>query len=237
VIKPSFPFRLKNGKALFVRGTIPVSFGEPSYPVQWQDYADWRIRQFADLLPADAAVRRDHGFLDDIGFDVAYGGVNENGFIKMFGVAAVLPTSTDGTTARHQHLLGPEFAFGKDTSWGVIGAWATHLVSVSTASERRPAYDTRMTSLKVFFSYGLRNGWEITSNPVIEYDWEALDDNELLLPIGGGFAKTASIRNMPLRLSLEVYRYVETPAAFGPDWLVRFGVTPILHQRRTARRP
>lgn len=230
--KPSFPFRLKNGKNIVIRGTVPVSFGEPSYPFQYKDFADWRIRQFADLLPNDATVRTDHGFMDDISVDVAYGGVNENGYITMFGAAAVLPVSQDGTGERNQYLLGPEVAFGKVTSWGMVGARATHVVNVAAAGEKIPPFDTTMTSLNVFFSYRLGNGWQIISNPVIEYDWEALDDNRLMFPIGAGFAKTTSIRNMPLRISLEIYNYIESPAAFGPDWLVRFGVTPVMKRGR-----
>ena len=226
--KTSFAFQLKNGKNIAVRGTVPVSFGEPTYPYQWKDFADWRIRQFADLLPNDDSIHTDHGFMDDISVDVAYGGVNENGHITMFGAAAVLPASQDGTGERDQYLLGPEVAFGRVTSWGLVGVWATHVVNVATAGQKLPPYDTTMTSLKVFFSYGMGNGWQIIANPTIEYDWEALDDNKLMLPIGGGFAKTTLIRNTPLRISLEIYNYIESPAAFGPDWLVTFSVTPIL---------
>jgi hypothetical protein len=38
-----------------------------------------------------------------------------------------------------------------------------------------------------------------------------------------------------MRISLEIYRYIESPAAFGPDWLVRFGVTPVLKSSKRAR--
>jgi hypothetical protein len=231
VIKPSFPLQLKNGKTLVIRASIPTNFGEPSYPAFYQDFADWRIRQFAYLLPDEGTLHLDHGFLDDISLDVAYGDVNDNGFITMFGVAAVLPSSQDGTGERDQYLLGPEVALGKVTSWGLVGAWATHQINVAEAGHKVPAYDTSITSLKLFFSYGLRNGWQLISNPLIEYDWEALPDNKLMLPIGGGVAKTTSIGNMPLRLNLEIYNYIKSPAAFGPDWLIRFGVTPVIKDR------
>ncbi len=232
LITPSMPFPLANGKSLVLRATFPVSFGEPTLPFQIdQDYADWRIRQFANFLPRDVPMRKDHSFLGDISVDLAYGGVNENGYITMFGAAVVLPSSRDGSSERDQYLLGPEFAFGKVTRWGVIGAWATHLTNVYSADEKLPVYDTKLTSLKIFFAYGLGNGWQIISNPVIEYDWEGLRDNRLLLPIGGGISKTTSIGGMPLKMDLELFNYIESPTAFGPEWLLTFSITPVLSDR------
>ncbi len=51
-----------------------------------------------------------------------------------------------------------------------------------------------MTSLKIFFAYGLGNGWQVFSNPVIEYDWEGDSDNQLFVPLGAGVSKTTRIR-------------------------------------------
>ena len=232
LITPSIPFLLNNGKSIVLRTTFPVTFGEPTIPFQIdQDYADWRIRQFANFLPLDTPMRQDHSYLGDISVDLAYGGVSDNGYITMFGAAAVLATSQDGSSERDQYLLGPEFAFGKVTRWGVIGAWLTHLTNVAAADEKLPLYDTNLTSLKIFFAYGLGNGWQIISNPVIEYDREGLKDNRLLLPIGGGFSKTTSIGRMPLKMDLELFHYVESPTAFGPEWLLTFSVTPVLSDR------
>ena len=232
LITPSIPFLLDNGKSIVLRTTFPVTFGEPTIPFQIdQDYPDWRIRQFANFLPLDTPMRKDHSYMGDISVDLAYGGVNDNGYITMFGVAAVLPTSRDGSSERDQYLLGPEFAFGKVTRWGVIGAWATHLTNVAAVDEKLPVYDTNLTSLKIFFAYGLGNGWQIISNPVIEYDREGLKDNKLLLPIGGGFSKTTSIGRIPLKMDLELFHYIESPTAFGPEWLLTFSVTPVLSDR------
>ncbi|MGW8370368.1 MAG: hypothetical protein ACWGPN_17030 [Gammaproteobacteria bacterium] len=231
LIKPSFPFQLKNGKTLVLRGTLPINLGETTYRVKLQDFTEWRIRQFAYLLPAEEQLHVEHSFMDDLGVDFGYGGVGDNGYITMFGAAAVFPSSQDGSGERDQYLLGPQIAFGKVSSWGLVGAWVTHIVDVANISKKVPSYDTRTTSVKVFFSYGLRNGWQIISNPLIEYDWEALDDNKLLFPIGGGVAKTASLGNMPLRMNLELYKYIESPAALGPDWFVRFGVTTVFKDR------
>jgi len=134
----------------------------------------------------------------------------------------VLPSSQDLSESIDQYQLGPEVALGKVTSWGVYGAWFKHLTRVSGED----AWDTNMTSLKIFFAYGLGNGWQVFSNPEIEYDWEAESDNKLFLPIGGGISKTTRIGKVPLKLEFEIQKYLVSPDSIGPDWLFTFSFTP-----------
>ena len=225
-LTPVIPIGLSNGRKLILRATLPISFGTPAYVTENRDYADWLIRQRADTLPYDDYFVGGHGHLDDITYDIAYGGVNENGLISMFGVAGVFPTSQDGSVERDQYLLGPEIALGKIYDWGILGAWAKHLVDVA---ESVPTdYSTNETSIKLFFAMGLGNGWQLISNPEIVYDWEAADNNELLLPLGGGVSKTLRLGRLPMKMDLEFFGYLETPDAFGPEWMLTFSVTPLI---------
>jgi len=220
---PSFPIPLDNGKNILLRATIPVNSNQPLYFVDGVEYPEFLVRQLADSLPTDRGFIDGHDHLADIEFDVAYGGISENGFISMYGVAVALPTSQDFSSAIDQYRAGPEVALGKVTPWGVYGVWAKHMMRVSGED----AWDTNMTSLEVFFAYGLRNGWQLISNPVIEYDWEAASDNKLLLPLGGGVSKTARLGKMPLKMDLELQYYVVSPDALGPQWLLSFSIAPV----------
>ena len=232
LFKPSIPFQLSNGKNLLLRATIPFYFDQPvwetyfGHPI-WEvdrSYADFLLRQSPQVTPDSGRFLPGHDHLADFSFDVAYGGVSERGLISMFGIAGVLPTNQDISASRHQYLLGPEVAIGKSADWGVIGAWVTHLMDFTGDS----SFSTNETSLKIFFAYGLGNGWQIVSNPTILYDWEADSGNELLLPIGGGFAKTTRFGSTPVKLAFELQRYVETPERFGPEWLFTFSITPVI---------
>jgi hypothetical protein len=230
--KPSIPFQLSNGRNLLLRATIPIYLDQPVWEI-WEDHPIWEVdRSYADFLlrqspqatPDSGFFQDSHDHLADISFDVAYGGVSERGFISMFGIAALMPTSQDISASRDQFLLGPEIALGKSADWGVIGAWVTHLTDITGDS----GFSTNETSLKVFFAYGLGNGWQIVSNPTILYDWEADGGNELLLPIGGGFAKTTRIGSTPVKLAFELHHYVESAERFGPEWLFTFNLTPVI---------
>ena len=122
-----------------------------------------------------------------------------------------------------QYQLGPEIALGKITDWGLFGGWLKHLTRVSGED----AWDTNMTSLKIFFAYGLGNGWQLFSNPVIQYDWEGDTDNKLFLPVGGGVSKTTFIGRVPVNFAFEIQKYLASPDSIGPDWLFTFSVTPV----------
>ena len=225
-LRPSIPIPLSNGKNVLMRFGIPINGEQPIYAVDGEQYSPFLIRQIASTIPTDGTFDNYHGHshLGDIDFDIAYGGVSDNGFISMYGIAGVLPTSQDLSQSIDQYQLGPEIALGKVTDWGVYGAWLTHLTRVSGEDE----WDTNMTSLEIFFAWGLGNGWQVFSNPVIEYDWEGDSDNQLFLPLGAGVSKTTRIGSMPMKLSFEIQKYIASPDAIGPDWLFTFSFTPVI---------
>jgi len=233
----SFPFELNNGKSVILRGSIPFNLDQAIWVVDydspiWEpdtDYRDFRLRQSPYVTPETggyvAGYAHDH--LADLTFDAAYGGISDNGFISLYGLVTVLPTSQDLSSSRDQWLLGPQLVFGKQADWGVLGVRATHLTRISG----EPRWDTNETTFDLFFSYGLGNGWQIISNPKILYDWEADSGNELLLPIGGGVAKTFRAGNTPLQISAELQKYVVSSDRLGADWLFSLRVTPVAWDR------
>jgi len=231
LIRPSVPIPLKNGKNILMRATIPiyqdmpawqVPFGHPLW-IQDFDYPDFRLRQSPQITAETGEFASVHGHVGDLGFDFAYGGVSDSGFISMYGIATVLETSTNISASRNQWLLGPEFAFGKSTDWGVIGAWVTHLTNIP----QEDSYNTNETSVELFFAYGIGNGWQVFSSPVMTYDWEADSGNEMMLPIGAGLSKTTRIGSMPLKLAFELENFVISPDRFGTQWLFTFSLTPV----------
>jgi hypothetical protein len=229
-VTAAYPFKFSNGRNLVLRASIPLDIAEPTYrfyDTDEREYTEWQIRLESETLQTDGTWFDVHGHLSDIRVDAAYGGTNENGFISMFGIVTVLPTSQDLSGSSEQYLLGPEFALGQVTDWGIYGGWLTQLTNVTDGRSDVDA-DTNLTELKFFFGYNLDNGWQIISNPVVTYDWEAPSDNQLFVPIGGGVARTVQFGRVPVRFALEGYYFIESPDFYGPNWNVRFSITPVV---------
>jgi hypothetical protein len=234
VFMPSWPFKLRNGNNILFRATIPINSDQPLWELAYWDHsAEWRLRQREDIRLEEGFLARGHDHLDDVGIDIAYGGVSDNGFIGMLGLSTVLATSEDGTAERDQLLLGPEFVLGKVASWGLIGARVKHLTNVYEDDipggyGAELPWDTNETTVKLFFAYAMGNGWQIESNPTILYDWEAISGHEWTVPIGAGVSKTLRLGRVPVKLALDIQKYVASPDRLGPDWQLTFSLTPVL---------
>jgi hypothetical protein len=229
----SWPFLLDDGRRIVVRLNVPINFGEPTYPVDDREYAEWGIRQDADLLPNDRIWFNGHSFLDEPAWDVSWGGTSEEGWITGIGLAGVLPWGKDGSIERDQYLLGPDFVLGKVSDWGILGGRLRHLTNIADVQSAKEfiTWDTNLTELHWFFAYPMNNGWNLIANPKWVYDWEGASDNRLLLPIGGGVSKMYRWFGMPVKMDLELEYYAATPEAFGPQWLARFSLSPAVIDR------
>lgn len=236
VVEPVIPFDLSNGKRLALRFSIPVSLSTPTFTQGGKEHADWLIRQRADTLDDSGhfleGSLKGHGHLDDIYYDVAYGDTRDDGRFWMFGLAGALPTSQDGSIERDQYLLGPQAAYGRIYDWGVFGLWARHYIDVANQSRGQSQHPvdwkTNETRLRLIFAYGLGDGWQIVSNPEITYDFEGASGNRVLLPLGAGVAKTFRVGSVSMKAGMEAYYYAASPDAFGPEWEVRFNLSPVL---------
>jgi hypothetical protein len=225
-----YPWMFDNGRMLEFSFKVPTYSDpwlwelDPSDPLWQQDrsYADWLLRQSPQVVGADAAFEDGHDFMGDVQFDVAYGGMNDSGFMVLVGLVTQWPTATDVSASRDQTLLGPQLLLGQQQDWGIFGARLRHYESVAGDD----AFDTRETFADLFFAWDFGNAWQIVSNPSILYDWEGDSGNQWLVPLGGGVSKTTRIGSVPLKLDAEVYYYVETAERLGVDWMLTFRITP-----------
>jgi hypothetical protein len=166
--------------------------------------------------------------LTDITFDLVYAGTNmtskQDGYLWGLGAAGTLPTATNGDLGGNQWRLGPKGFGGIIRKWGLVGALVSHQWNVGGSNDTY--YST--TSSQYFYAIGLGGGWQIASSPVISYDWQADSDDAWAVPVGFGVAKTTKIGKMPWKFQFQVQKYVVTPDTFGPDWLVKFTITPVI---------
>lgn len=231
VFQAVFPFRQKNGEGFIFRFSLPYMDDEPIY---WADrgYPEWLLRQRDPNLHGEGYWEPTHGHTGDVLADIVYGGIDDSGFILMYGLKSRLPTSSDTSNARQQLVVGPMINVGRLASWGSYGAMFSHIIDVVEKRDKGTP-DTTISAIDAYFSYALGNGWQLISNPKVTYDWEGDGGNKLAIPLGGGIAKTTRIGKLPVRISAEVQKYVVRTDRFSSDVFFQFSITPVLSNRYT----
>ena len=207
LFQPVFPFDLgetSSGAAqtLFVRPAIPYFFNQPSFN-------------------ANAGNFDDVNGMGDIVVDFSYGQTTKDGFLWALGGVTTLPTATDSRLGSGQWSIGPEILLGKFEKWGVYGIFPSHQWDVAGWGDR----SVNITSVQAFLAFLPGDGWSISSQPIMGYDWLL---EQWTIPINLTVSKTLKVRKTPLKISLEANYYVEKSDTFGPAWMIGLKITPVV---------
>jgi len=207
LFQPVFPFSLEDtasgGKAnLFVRPALPLLVDQPTFDINTGGFDD--VTAFGD-----------------IGFDVAYGVSESDGFLWALGMVGTLPTATKSEVAGKQLRLGPEALFAQFENWGVYGIFPSHQWNVTGWSNQY--YSTSQAQL--FFNVLPGNGWTVGTTPIMNYDWVS---EEWTVPLNLTVSKTVTLGALPLKIQVEANYYVARPDAFGPEWMIGLNLTPVV---------
>lgn len=204
-LQPSLPYPLGEASNLFVRPAVPVIID--------QDVPD----SFGNFDSEGVD-------LGDISFDASYAQTLPGGFVVLGGLAGTLPTATDDDLGLDQWLLGPEAALAMTRPWGVLGVLVSHQWDVAGEDD----FDTSITGGQYFYAFNLADGWQINGSPTFSYNHEASSDNKWTLPLAIGVSKTMILNGRPWKFGLQYWHFVESPDTFGPDYQVRFSISPVV---------
>ena len=210
--QPVLPFPVGNkGRRIIFRPLVPVKLNEPVFK------------------PEKLGFDTEGPDLGDITFDLVYAGTEmtdpkaKKGFLWGLGTAGTFPTAT-GDFGGDQWRLGPELFGGIVREWGIVGGLLSHQWRLGGSNHDAYA----VTALQYFYAYGLGGGWQIAAGPVLSYDWNADGGEGWTVPLGVGLAKTTSFGKHPVKFQFQVEKYVVQPDAFGPDWLLKLTITPVI---------
>lgn len=211
IFQPVLPFPVGDkGRRIIFRPAIGMSFDQPVFDAAKGDFDS----EDTNLL--------------DTTFDLVYAGTTmsskHDGFLWGMGMAGTLPTASDDDLGGDQWRSGPELFGGIIRKWGIVGALVSHQWDTGGSNDENYS----ATAAQYFYAYGLGGGWQIASSPVLSYDWKADSDDAWTVPLGFGVAKTTKIGNHPWKFSFQVQKFVVQPDTFGPDWLVKLTVTPVV---------
>ena len=205
LFQPSLPYKLTETTNLFMRPAIPVIFRQ-------------------DVPSPRGGFDSEGVELGDISTDASLAKTLPGGFVVIGGLVATFPTATNDSLGLDQWLLGPEAALAMVRPWGVAGVLLSHQWDVAGADD----YDTSITGGQYFYAINLGKGWQINGSPTFSYNHEASRDDKWTFPLAVGVSKTTILGGRPWKFGLQYWHYVETPDTFGPDFQIRFNISPVV---------
>ena len=138
----------------------------------------------------------------------------------MLGVGPVLVFPTGGEERGLQKWSAGASVVGIYTpgSW-VLGVLWNNIWSYAGDED---ASDVNQMLLQYFINYNFP-GFYLTSAPIITADWEAEDDQQWIVPFGGGIGKLVKLGKLPANITGQYYYNAVTPD-YGPDWSLRLQI-------------
>ncbi|ODA66055.1 hypothetical protein A7A08_03069 [Methyloligella halotolerans] len=196
-IQPVIPFKLNDDWNLVTRWILPVVYQPPVYE---GDESDFGLGNFNPSF----------FFVTQVNPELMIGG----------GPTFLLPTNTDASLGVDKWGAGPTAAVVWTPGKWVVGGLVNNIWSFAGDSNEP---DVNQFLFQYFVNYNLKDGWYLTSAPIITADWNAPSDDQWTLPLGGGVGRVFDIGSQPVNMSLSAYDNVIAPEG-AADWQLRFQV-------------
>ena len=77
--------------------------------------------------------------------------------------------------------------------------------------------------LQPFVNYNLKNGWYLSSSPILTANWKATSGNQWVVPIGGGVGRIMKLGPQPVNISAQFFGNAVYPSG-GSPWGMRLSL-------------
>ena len=136
-------------------------------------------------------------------------------FIWGLGPAFTIPTATDSKLGNGEFTLGPAgVALVMHGPW-VFGALANQQWSVAGWGD-----SVSQLLIQPFVNYNFKEGFYLTSAPILTVDWKADSGQQWTVPIGGGVGKIFHLGKLPVNTQISAYYNAVRPD-FQANWQIR----------------
>jgi hypothetical protein len=135
------------------------------------------------------------------------------------GPVLQLPTNSNSDLGNKNWGLGPSVVvvhMAHDDPW-VYGVLVNNVWSL-TSNKQGGSYNNGL--IQPFINYNFKEGFYLTSSPVLTVDWNADSGQQWTVPIGGGVGKIFHLGKLPVNTQLSAYYNVVRPD-FQANWQIR----------------
>jgi hypothetical protein len=193
-VQPVFPFELSEDWNLITRTILPIISQPAITPDQDRENGIGDISLTGWLSPAKTGK-------------------------WIWGVGATLniPTASDPRLGFDDWALGPSVVVLTMPGKWVLGGLVSNIWDINADKPINFMFS------QLFANYNLKDGWYLTSAPIITADWESDSDNRWTIPIGGGAGRVFKAGNQPMNISAQLYYNIKAGVIVG-DWSSRIQV-------------
>jgi hypothetical protein len=138
------------------------------------------------------------------------------------GPVVQIPTNSSAELGNKNWGLGPSFVvlhLDHGDPW-VYGVLVNNIWSLSS-TKQGGSYNNGL--IQPFVNYNFKQGFYLTSSPILTVDWKADSGQKWVVPLGGGVGKIFHLGKLPVNTQLAAYYNVVHPDN-GANWQVRFQV-------------
>jgi hypothetical protein len=135
------------------------------------------------------------------------------------GPVVQLPTNSTAELGNKNWGLGPSVVvlhLERGDPW-VYGVLVNNIWSLS-GGKQGGAYNNGL--IQPFVNYNFKEGFYLTSAPIVTVDWKADGDQRWTVPLGGGAGKIFHFGRLPVNMQVSAYYNVVKPD-FGANWQLR----------------
>jgi hypothetical protein len=199
LFEPFAPISLDPDWNLVVRPITPITYQPALFPGDSYDFGIGDIQVQTYLVPKKPVP------------------VPGGSFIWGVGPVLQAKTATDPRLGTGKWSAGAGAVVFFAIKPFTYGALLNNIWSFAGDSDRA---NVNLMTLQPFINYNMKDGWYLTSSPVMTADWEATSGNRFTIPLGGGFGRVFKIGHQPINAQIQAFGYADKPAG-GPDWTLR----------------
>jgi hypothetical protein len=137
----------------------------------------------------------------------------------IWGIGPVFgfPTNTSPALGSAKWTFGPSLVLLTTPGPWVLGVLANNVWSWAGGGSQ----NINSLLVQYFVNYNFKDGWYLTSSPIITANWNASPySNKWTFPVGGGFGKLVFVGKLPFNLNAAGYYNIWHPDA-GPTFTLR----------------
>ncbi len=193
-------------------GTQNILNIQPVIPISIS--GEWNIitRTIVPVISMPAlgpGTEREDGIGDTV-FTAFLSPAKPGAWIWGLGPVLQLPTNTSDELGNKNWGLGASFVvlhLDHGSPW-VYGVLVNNIWSLSS-SKQGGAYSTGL--VQPFVNYNFKQGFYLTSAPIMTVDWKAASGQQWTVPLGGGVGKIFHLGKLPVNAQLSAYYNVVHP--------------------------